>query len=39
MKDTHAQLEHARVSTTLDLYQQSVLESQRQAIDRFAELH
>lgn len=38
IKDAQAQLRHARASTTLDIYQQSIPESQRQAIDKLTTL-
>ena len=38
IKDTQAQLRHARASTTLDIYQQNIPESHRQAIDKLTTL-
>jgi integrase len=38
VKDAQAQLRHSRASTTLDLYQQFVPESQRRAVDRRTDL-
>jgi len=38
VKDAQAQLWHSRASTTLDLYQQFVPESQRRAVDRLTDL-
>jgi len=36
VKDAQAQMRHSRASTTLDIYQQFVPESQRRAVDRLA---
>jgi integrase len=38
VKDAQAQLRHSRASTTLDIYQQFVPESQRRAVDRLTTL-
>jgi len=38
VKDAQAQLRHSRASTTLDIYQQFVPESQRKAVDRLSAL-
>lgn len=38
IKDAQAQLRHSRASTTLDIYQQFVPESQRKAVDRLTTL-
>jgi integrase len=38
VKDAQAQLRHARASTTMDIYQQFVPETQRQAVDRLTQL-
>jgi integrase len=38
VKDVQGQLRHSRASTTLDIYQQFVPESQRQAVDRLTTL-
>ena len=38
VKDAQAQLRHSRASTTLDIYQQFVPESQRPAVDRLSQL-
>jgi hypothetical protein len=38
VKDAQAQLRHSRASTTLDIYQQFVPESQRRAVDRLSQL-
>jgi integrase len=38
VKDAQAQMRHARASTTLDIYQQFVPESQRKAIDKVGHL-
>jgi integrase len=38
VKDAQAQLRHSRASTTLDIYQQFVPASQRQAVDRLTSL-
>jgi integrase len=38
VKDAQAQMRHARASTTLDIYQQFVSESQRKVIDRVGNL-
>jgi integrase len=38
VKDAQAQLRHSRASTTLDIYQQFVPESQRRAVDRLTDL-
>jgi len=38
VKDTQAQMRHSRASTTLDVYQQFVPESQRRAVDRLTDL-
>jgi integrase len=38
VKDAQAQLRHSRASTTLDVYQQFVPESQRRAVDRLTDL-
>jgi integrase len=38
VKDAQAQLRHSRASTTLDIYQQFVPESQRVAVDRLTSL-
>jgi len=37
-KDAQAQMRHSRVTTTLELYQQFIPESQRRAVDRLSEL-
>jgi integrase len=36
VKDAQAQMRHSRASTTLDIYQQFVPESQRQVIDKLS---
>jgi hypothetical protein len=38
VKDAQAQMRHSRASTTLDIYQQFVPASQRQAVDRLTTL-
>ena len=38
VKDAQAQMRHSRASTTLDLYQQFVPESQRRVVDRLSDL-
>jgi len=38
VKDAQAQMRHSRASTTLDIYQQFVPESQRKVVDRLAQL-
>jgi len=38
VKDAQAQMRHSRASTTLDLYQQFVPESQRRVVERLTEL-
>lgn len=38
VKDAQAQMRHSRASTTMDIYQQFVPESQRRAVDRLAGL-
>jgi len=38
VKDAQAQMRHSRASTTMDIYQQFVPESQRRAIDRLSNL-
>jgi integrase len=38
VKDAQAQLVHSRASTTLDIYQQFVPESQRAVVDRLTSL-
>ena len=38
VKDAQAQMRHSRASTTLDIYQQFVPESQRRAVDRLMDL-
>jgi integrase len=38
VKDAQAQMRHARASTTLDIYQQFVPESQRRVVDRLTDL-
>lgn len=38
VKDAQAQMRHSRASTTLDIYQQFVPDSQRRAVDRLSEL-
>ena len=38
VKDAQAQMRHSRASTTLDIYQQFVPESQRRAVDKLTEL-
>ena len=38
VKDAQAQMRHSRASTTLDIYQQFVPESQRAVVDKLAEL-
>lgn len=38
VKDAQAQMRHSRASTTLDIYQQFVPESQRQVIDKLSSL-
>jgi integrase len=38
VKDAQAQMRHSRASTTLDIYQQFVPESQRQVIDKLSRL-
>jgi integrase len=37
-KDAQAQMRHSRVTTTLEIYQQFVVESQRKAVDRLHDL-
>ena len=38
VKDAQAQMRHSRASTTLDIYQQFVPESQQKAVDRLTTL-
>jgi len=38
MKDAQAQMRHSRVTTTLEIYQQFVPESQRRAVNKLSEL-
>jgi len=38
VKDAQAQMMHSRSSTTLDIYQQFVPESQQRAVDRLSRL-
>ncbi|HTE90693.1 MAG TPA: hypothetical protein VK639_17160, partial [Terriglobales bacterium] len=38
VKDAQAQMRHSRASTTLDVYQQFVPESQRKVVDRLSQL-
>lgn len=38
VKDAQAQMRHSRASTTMDIYQQFVPESQRNAVDRLSKL-
>jgi integrase len=38
VKDAQAQMRHSRASTTMDIYQQFVPESQRRAVDKLASL-
>lgn len=38
VKDAQAQMRHSRVTTTLEVYQQFVPESQRKAVDKLSEL-
>jgi integrase len=38
VKDAQAQMRHSRASTTLDIYQQFVPESQRAVVDRLTSL-
>jgi integrase len=38
VKDAQAQMRHSRASTTLDIYQQFVPESQRRVVDRLTAL-
>jgi integrase len=38
VKDAQAQIRHSRSSTTLDIYQQFVPESQQRAVDRLSRL-
>lgn len=38
VKDAQALIRHSRASTTLDIHQQFVLESQRRAVDRLTRL-
>jgi integrase len=38
VKDAQAQMRHSRASTTLDIYQQFVPESQRRAVDLLSQL-
>jgi integrase len=38
VKDGQAQMRHSRASTTLDIYQQFVPESQRQVVNRLSSL-
>jgi len=38
VKDAQAQLRHSRASTTLEIYQQFIPESQRRAVDRLTDL-
>ena len=38
VKDAQAQMRHSRASTTLDIYQQLVPESQRRAVDLLSQL-
>jgi integrase len=37
-KDTQAQMRHSRVTTTLEIYQQFIPESQRRVVNRLSEL-
>jgi integrase len=38
IKDAQAQMRHSRASTTMDIYQQFVPESQRRVVDRLTSL-
>jgi integrase len=38
VKDAQAQMRHSRVTTTLEVYQQFIPESQRRAVDKLSEL-
>jgi len=38
VKDAQAQMRHSRASTTLDIYQQFVPESQRRVVERLSQL-
>jgi integrase len=38
IKDAQAQMRHSRASTTLDIYQQFVPESQQKVVDRLSSL-
>ena len=38
VKDAQAQMRHSRASTTLDIYQQFVPDSQRRVVDRLTDL-
>jgi integrase len=38
VKDAQAQMRHSRVTTTLEIYQQHVVESQRRAVNKLSEL-
>jgi hypothetical protein len=38
VKDAQSQMQHSRSSTTLDIYQQFVRESQQPAVDRLSGL-
>ena len=38
VKDAQAQMRHSRASTTLDIYQQFVPESQQRVVDRLSSL-
>jgi len=38
VKDAQAQMRHSRASTTLDIYQQFVPESQRRVVDKLTKL-
>jgi hypothetical protein len=38
LKDAQAQMRHSRASTTADIYQQFVAESQRRAVNSLMEL-
>lgn len=39
VKDAQAQMRHSRASTTLDIYQQFVPESQRKVVEKLGQLH
>jgi hypothetical protein len=38
IKDAQAQMRHSRVTTTLEIYQQFVPESQRKVVNKLSEL-